>query len=154
MLFKNSHTKTKIKFSFLVIGGIFFGFLSLNVLEAKAQCKEDREKFCKDIKPGEGRIFECLVNHFDQLSTDCKTKIEKKKKEWDAFKNSCSSDIEKFCPNTPIGKGKIRACLAKNKDQISEQCKNYLIDKKDQKKKKKDEFKKISELEEFLKKEE
>ncbi len=116
-------------------------------------CKNDREKFCKDVKPGEGRVFECLVNNLDQLSDPCKSKIQKKKAELDLFKENCGSDIEKFCPNTPIGKGRIQSCLAKNKDQLSSKCINYLEIKKENKKKKKEEYKKLKELEKEFKEE-
>ena len=35
-------------------------------------CKEDRQKFCKDVRPGEGRIIACLKNHEPELSETCK----------------------------------------------------------------------------------
>ena len=43
------------------------------------KCKEDRKKFCKDVKPGEGRIIKCLKDNEAQLSADCKAVIAEKK---------------------------------------------------------------------------
>jgi hypothetical protein len=34
-------------------------------------CKPDIEKFCKDIKPGHGRIIRCLKQHQAELSASC-----------------------------------------------------------------------------------
>lgn len=49
--------------------------------EHKEACKEDREKFCKDIKPGGGRIIECMKKNMDQLSEKCKEHVESEKGE-------------------------------------------------------------------------
>lgn len=136
-----------------ILSILLIGIFPFSSLLPNQVCKEDQEKFCKDVKPGEGRIFECLAKNFDQLSDKCKAKIETKKAKWDLFKENCGSDLEKLCPNTPIGKGKIHSCLAKNKDQLSEKCKNYLVEKKENKKQKKEEFKKLKELEKTLKEE-
>lgn len=35
-------------------------------------CILDARKFCADVKPGEGRITECLRQHKKQLSADCR----------------------------------------------------------------------------------
>ena len=40
-------------------------------------CHADRMKFCKDIKPGEGRIRACLNEHQADLSDKCKKGVEK-----------------------------------------------------------------------------
>lgn len=37
----------------------------------KEACKEDAKKLCKDIKPGEGRIAQCLKQHEGELSSAC-----------------------------------------------------------------------------------
>ena len=40
-------------------------------------CKKDRDKFCKDIKPGEGRILECLKQNRASLKPACKAKLKR-----------------------------------------------------------------------------
>jgi hypothetical protein len=35
-------------------------------------CKDDMQKNCKDVKPGGGRILQCLKQHEATLSPDCK----------------------------------------------------------------------------------
>ena len=37
-------------------------------------CKADEEKFCKDVKPGEGRIIACMKAHEAELSDTCKAR--------------------------------------------------------------------------------
>ena len=39
-------------------------------------CREDVEKFCKDVEKGEGRIIKCMREHKDQLSEGCKQKMK------------------------------------------------------------------------------
>lgn len=39
-------------------------------------CQADVEKLCKDVPPGQGRVFECLKSHSDQLSPECKTMLD------------------------------------------------------------------------------
>lgn len=40
--------------------------------KAKGPCAEDAAKFCKDIKPGEGRVKACLKEHEKDLSQACR----------------------------------------------------------------------------------
>jgi len=63
------------------LGGMIGACFSLGVAAAAlaetaerphAACKADREKFCKDVKPGEGRMRDCIMSHKDELSDGCK----------------------------------------------------------------------------------
>ena len=45
----------------------------------EGSCKADREKFCKDVKPGDGRIVQCMKDKMAELSPDCKAQIAKEK---------------------------------------------------------------------------
>ena len=38
-------------------------------------CRGDAQKFCKDVKAGEGRIAQCLKEHQSELSRECAAKI-------------------------------------------------------------------------------
>jgi hypothetical protein len=44
-----------------------------------AACREDRKKFCKDIKTTGKKPRECLLEHKDELSDACKALFDKKK---------------------------------------------------------------------------
>lgn len=45
----------------------------------KDACKEDANKLCKDIRPGGGKIMQCLKQHEGELSPACKEKMERPK---------------------------------------------------------------------------
>ncbi|MGD9642657.1 MAG: cysteine rich repeat-containing protein [Elusimicrobiales bacterium] len=40
--------------------------------KGKGPCAADAAKFCKDVKPGEGRVAACLKEHEAELSQACK----------------------------------------------------------------------------------
>jgi hypothetical protein len=40
-------------------------------------CRADVRKFCKDIKPGEGRIIACLKANATKLSQECAARLDK-----------------------------------------------------------------------------
>jgi hypothetical protein len=41
-----------------------------------AACKQDVQALCNDVKPGEGRVKECMKSHREQLSAGCKAAIK------------------------------------------------------------------------------
>ncbi len=43
--------------------------------EAKQACGQDIGKYCADVKPGGGRLIECLSPHFDDLVPACREKL-------------------------------------------------------------------------------
>jgi hypothetical protein len=45
------------------------------VHEFKEACNEDAKKLCKDVKPGEGRVVQCLKKHESELTPACKASM-------------------------------------------------------------------------------
>lgn len=130
---------------------------------AKGPCAPDAAKFCKDVKPGEGRVAACLKEHEKELSQACldrrAQKAERAGKGGNAcmtqygrgfgagFKSGfrmraglgggkknaragkgrgakvCAADVEKLCGDVKPGEGRVKACLQKNLDKLSEGCK-------------------------------
>lgn len=113
--------------------------------EGDQPCKADREKFCKDVKAGDGAIIKCLKEHEAELSTTCKTSFEEKKAKREAkqeerkkereekmaarkeahkaSREACKSDMEKFCKDVKPGDGKKMNCLKEHAAELSEGCK-------------------------------
>jgi Cysteine rich repeat len=45
--------------------------------EVRAACEGDVKKLCPDVAPGGGRILQCLKEHKDAVSDDCKQALMK-----------------------------------------------------------------------------
>jgi hypothetical protein len=85
-------------------------------------CKEDVAKLCKDVKPGEGRTLECLKKHQAEVSPACSAHVKEVKEQLKAVANACEPDVEKFCWETPMGKGGIAKCLKEHAAELSPGC--------------------------------
>ncbi len=85
-------------------------------------CAEEIAQFCKDIKPGGGRIILCLKNHENELTSVCKNKIQEILKRVESAKQLCAKDIEKFCKGVQEGEGRIAKCLGEHASEISASC--------------------------------
>ncbi len=46
------------------------------VKDFKEACEGDAKNFCKDVKPGGGRIVQCLKQHEGELSSSCKAAMD------------------------------------------------------------------------------
>lgn len=61
---------------------IMIAFLVPTAAMAKnSPCKEDKTKFCKDVKAAGGKVKACLREHLDEVSPACKESLAKKKRE-------------------------------------------------------------------------
>ena len=63
---------------------LFITLLVPTAAVAKGECKEDRQKFCKDVIEAKGDVGACLNQHMTELSEACKTQLEAKAKEKNA----------------------------------------------------------------------
>ena len=43
----------------------------------ESACRADAQKFCKGVKPGEGRIVDCLIDHQKDISDGCYDLLKK-----------------------------------------------------------------------------
>ena len=64
-----------------LIGLVMIAFLlPSGAALAKNPCKEDRDKFCADVKAAGGKVAECLEKRINELSAECKEKLTEKGK--------------------------------------------------------------------------
>ena len=74
-------------------------------------CREDAKKFCSDVRPGGGRIYNCLTSHNAELAPACRERLAVAKARYDEFVKACKSDADKYCKSIPPGGGRILSCL-------------------------------------------
>jgi len=89
-------------------------------------CMDELEKFCKEIKSGEGRLIECLDAHKSELSPVCSGKVDQFRSRIEASKKICADDIGKFCPDVQLGQGRLLRCLREKLTDLSPPCRGQL----------------------------
>jgi Cysteine rich repeat len=104
--------------------------------EVAKPCAGDVAKFCKDVKPGEGRIAKCLKENKDQLSTECKAHVAKVKEALKEVNKACEDDITMFCAGVQPGEGRVIKCLKEHKAELSSKCQEGITKAKEKKEKK------------------
>ena len=93
---------------------------------AAPSCKADVDKFCAQVKPGGGRIVQCLKQNEAQLSDSCKERMKMAQAEMKEIKEACADDVQQYCAGTKPGGGRIAHCLKAHQDKISAECKTAL----------------------------
>ena len=48
--------------------------------EAAQACHDDVLRFCKDVKPGGGRLANCLKEHSNEISAECRERLAQPRK--------------------------------------------------------------------------
>ena len=107
-----------------LVAAVMAAFFTTAAAAAKhGPCKEDVQKLCKDVQPGEGRIMACLKEHEAEVSPKCAGNIKQAQQAMKQLSAACEADVEKYCFDTPIGKGGIASCLKKHAADLSPDCK-------------------------------
>ena len=92
------------------------------------ECATDVHQFCADIKPGEGKVMECLNQHETDLSKTCMRFREEAREHFEAMKadfdKACKDDVMKFCNDVTPGKGRLADCLKVHENSLSQTCKD------------------------------
>ena len=119
----------------LILGGILLVvnpvMAQQSLLETVANgCKEELEKYCSNVTPGEGRVLACLYAYEDKLSGRCEyalydaaSRLERAVAALSYAVNECSSDLKQYCASVAAGEGRLLECLQKNDDKVSKRCK-------------------------------
>jgi hypothetical protein len=110
--------------------GLMFG-TDASAVEKNA-CSEDVAKFCKDIKPGQGALMDCLEKHESELSAPCKDfeakthgrrgEMREKVTTNIESRRACKDDVAKFCKDVQPGRGAVAKCLKEHESELSAQC--------------------------------
>ena len=120
---------------FLILGGILLVVSPLraqqSLIETVANgCKEEIQKYCGNVTPGEGRVLACLFAYEDKLSGRCEyalydaaSRLERAVAALSYAVNECSADLKQYCAGVAAGEGRLQECLQKNDDKVSQRCK-------------------------------
>jgi hypothetical protein len=84
---------------------------------------DELEKFCKDVRPGGGRIIKCLQEHDRDLSAACRNKVQSIQRRLEEAKQACAPDIGKFCADVVPGEGRLIKCLSPHFEELTPACK-------------------------------
>jgi hypothetical protein len=83
-------------------------------------CAADIKAKCAGVKPGEGRIRDCVKTHAAEFSDPCKARLARVAE----ISKACAADIKENCAGKERG---VRACIQKSIANIkSDQCKEAL----------------------------
>ena len=85
-------------------------------------CAEDARKFCSSVRPGGGRMYQCLSGHDAELAPACREQMSAAKARWDKFMQACKGDIEKACKTIPPGQGRMFSCLKGREADLTPEC--------------------------------
>ena len=105
---------------------LWMGLAAAPAKAAQGPCADDVQKFCKDVKPGGGRIARCLKEHEKDLSPACKQQIAEVKKQVQEFREACEDDAMKLCSGVKPGGGRIFRCLKEHESELSPECKEKM----------------------------
>ncbi len=105
-----------------------------NLVQTVAEgCKVELETYCKDVKPGEGRILACLFAHSEKLSGKCEfalydaaVQLERAVAALAYVVNECGDDLDQHCSGVAVGEGRLLECIEKNDKKVSSRCKDAL----------------------------
>ena len=112
--------------AFLLSG--FAGTAGAQPADPGAACRADAQKFCKDVKPGGGRIVQCLAQHESELSAPCRKRMAEGKQRVEEFAEACKADAAKVCKDVQPGEGRVVRCLVERKDQLSPACRQRIVE--------------------------
>jgi hypothetical protein len=79
-------------------------------------CAADVKAKCAGIKPGGGRIKDCVKTHAGEFSDACKARLARVAE----LSKACTTDVKESCP------GKERSCILKSLGNVKDQCKEAL----------------------------
>jgi hypothetical protein len=107
-----------------------------NLIETVANgCKTEITTYCKDVKPGEGRVLACLYAHEDKLSGKCEyalydaaARLERAVTALSYVAKECEADLVANCASVKAGEGRLLECLEKNDAKVSARCKGAMKD--------------------------
>ena len=92
----------------------------------RANCGEDVQQFCIGVRPGGGRLVQCLSSHIDELSAPCGNMISAAGRGGAKLRAACDQDLQQFCVGVQPGEGRLVQCLSSHTNELSAACGNMI----------------------------
>lgn len=103
--------------------------LAAAIGKIEAACRDDINKYCSQVTPGEGRLILCMQAHEDKVSGACdyavfeaSRNLQRALDNIELAADVCWDDIVQHCSDVAAGGGRIAQCLASNKGVVSRAC--------------------------------
>jgi hypothetical protein len=111
---------------------VLLGTASLATAQAaRGACQDDVARFCGDAAGDRRAVRDCLREHQEELSQQCKDRIAHMGRmhgRGGGRFSACRADVQKLCGDTGPGKESIRDCLREHEDELSDGCRTRLSD--------------------------
>jgi Cysteine rich repeat len=89
-------------------------------------CKADREKFCPDMKPGDGKLGACLKQHEAEFSPECQAARKEAQEARKNIRMSCKAETDKLCADAHKDRGGVVKCLESHASELGQPCADAL----------------------------
>ncbi|MDB9924943.1 cysteine rich repeat-containing protein [bacterium] len=99
-------------------------------------CKQDLNKHCDGVQPGEGRLWTCLAEHRKDVGKECEAKLFEREiwmsGDWRfkyALASECASEAQMLCQGVAAGGGRVIRCLQEKMDspQMGKKCRKAVF---------------------------
>lgn len=98
-------------------------------------CKVEINTYCIGVTPGNGRVLACLYAYQDKLSNRCEYALYDASVQLERMINTlaylateCKADLKTYCSDIAPGQGRLMNCIERNKDKLSDRCKQAFKD--------------------------
>jgi hypothetical protein len=92
-------------------------------MAVRQACGPEIQQHCASVEPGEGRLRDCVKEHFAAFSEKCKQALLSSV----ALVRACKPDVQRTCPDIQPGAGRIQACMKDHFAEYSDRCKQAIV---------------------------
>ena len=105
-----------------ILAGAQTNLEKLDKAYRQGPCSNDLKTYCSRVQPGEGRVADCLAQHFREIQPACRGAITAAFNKFDTLSAACKGDAEKLCKGVPHREGRVLSCLKSRQADLGPQC--------------------------------
>ena len=92
-------------------------------------CMKDIARWCSQMPDMDPYLDSCLHGHYDDVSPECRKTLNKDPRREEKVRHACQADADKLCADVPLAGALNLECLVKQKDALSDKCREALLPK-------------------------